>query len=114
MLWVTAVTGKRQVLQIRWQDRFFGLRAKVVIHETDDPVARYNRRRFFRRIDYCNVSAHHCLQGDLIDYSLTLITCVKLKAVRRQLRRVVSFASELCEFSSATLLQAEEPQRYNV
>jgi hypothetical protein len=26
-VWVTAVTGNRQVLQIRWQDRFFGLRA---------------------------------------------------------------------------------------
>src|SRR6516162_619737 len=45
---------------------------KVVIYETDDSVARYNGRSFFRRTDYCNVSAHHCLQGNLTAYSLTL------------------------------------------
>src|SRR6516162_5384297 len=50
---------------------------KVVIYETDDSVARYNGRSFFRRTDYCNVSAHHYLQGNLTEYSL-VTACVNL------------------------------------
>src|SRR5260370_40073343 len=35
----------------------------LVIYETDDSVARCNRRRFFRRTDYCHVNAHRCFSG---------------------------------------------------
>src|SRR5207247_7958290 len=37
----------------------------LIIYETDDSIARCERRSFFRRTDHCHVNAHHCFSGRL-------------------------------------------------